>query len=231
LAGLDHFIQTGTNLDATVHLRTLAFEDIITRGPSLLCIAAFFGSPDCFRFLLANGADTLITDDSRRNVTHFACCVGCLEILSLLSQSGVSFTSQDKEGNTCVHYASMFHRTAVVFWLWARYEADLRIVNNRNMSALHVAVMCESDVLIEFLAVNGCDVNGKTDEGLTPAHIAASKPNVRVLEALLKCGADLTLVDNHGCLPYHWAKIMKHQHMQRMLLDSCPALDLLIKAW
>jgi ankyrin repeat protein len=231
LAGLENQIQKGASVDTTIHLRTLAFEDILTRGPSLLCIAAFFGSRDCFRFLLGNGADTLVLDDFRRNVTHFACSGGSLEILGLLSQSAVSFTAPDTEGNTCVHYAIMYHRPAVVFWLWAAYGADLAILNNRRMSPLHVAVMCENDCLIGFLAQNGCDINGKTDEGRTPAHIAASKPNVKVLEAVLRCGADLSLSDNNGCLPYHWARFGKHQHIQRLLLDSGPALDLLTKAW
>jgi ankyrin repeat protein len=227
LAGLENHIQNGLSLDATIRLRTLAYEEFLTRGPTLMCVASFFGSSNCFRYLLGNGAVWDVADDFGRNVTHFACAGGCLEILSLLSQHGVDWLTRDVEGNSCVHYAIMFHHPDVVFWLWAGYQMDLGILNSRKMSALHFAVLSSEASVIDFLVQSGCDVNAKNDQGLTPVHMAASRPNLKVLNKLLAYGADLTLRDNRGCLPYHCAVLMHHQHVQRLLLDSCPTLDFL----
>jgi ankyrin repeat protein len=216
-------------LDTTIRLRTLAFDDAVTHGSTLICASCFFGAVNCFRYLLANGADLLIADDFGRDVTHFGCARGNFDILSLLSQSSVSWNNIDADGNTCIHYALLYHHPEVAFWLWASFQLDVSVLNNRKMSPLHIAVWNGAVVAIEFLVANGCDVNGRTDAGLTPLHFAASRSNVKVIDKLLECGADLTICDHRGCLPYHLAHVMHHQHVQRLLLDCCSPLDLIAK--
>ncbi|KAH0795815.1 ankyrin repeat protein [Histomonas meleagridis] len=187
LAGLEKFLQNGVDIDSPIRYRSVAIPDILQNGPSLICAAAYFSALKCFRYLFLNGADTLFVDDFQRKLVHFASAGGSTEILEIISDNqNIDFSAVDKEGNTPVHYAVMFNRTRMVYYLWAIHHVSLDILNKRNMSPLHIAVTNEEIKMVKFLCENGCNINAKNDIGLTPLHIAACKPNIELIKTLIQ---------------------------------------------
>lgn len=222
LAVLEKFLEKpDSDLNTVIKFRSVTIPDVLRNGPSLICAAAYFASIECFRYLYLNGANMDFVDSFGRHLIHFAVAGGNLEILRILSDNNcVRTDAVDMEGNTIVHYAAMFKRQNVLYWLWTTENVPLDTLNNRKMSPLHIAATNEDIKMLNFLCVNGCNVNQKNDVGLTPLHIAACKPNIELLKALIENGADMKIRDNSGCLPYHWAILMRHQHIQNFLMDT-----------
>ena len=191
--------------------------EILTKKPTLLLAAAFYGASHVFRYLLASGASTGARDADGRNICIFAAAGGSLEIMSLIDQFGCDWNACDSQGNTCVHYALSFHRNEAVYWLWNHGYVDVHRLNAHNVSCLHIVANNEEPDLIEFFVSNGCNVNQKNDRGLTPLHFAAAKSNPFVINKLLECGADVTIQDNAGRSPYNLASL---RHIQDILLSN-----------
>ncbi|OHT08041.1 hypothetical protein TRFO_23572 [Tritrichomonas foetus] len=216
LSGLVSIIQNeDLSYDSVFRLRSIRVPDILKREPTLVCATAFFGATKCFRYLFSNAANLDLKDSLGRNITHFACAGGNDEILNILYLNNFSFNLVDVSGNTCVHYAVMYHRINVVYWLWSVIGESLSTVNKHGISPLHIAVLNEEVGILEFLCQNGCNINQRNDLGETPLHFAAKKSNGDVVWRLLKNGADVTLKDNVGCMPYQCATF---QHIQSILI-------------
>ena len=208
-----------TNLDvnALVPERGQAVPDILTKSVPLIAAAAFYGSYRIFRFLMDNGACLTFTDKLGRTLPIFAAAGGCIEIMHILDDIGFDWTVQDREGNTCVHYATMFHKPQAVYWLFSYAGLSVTTLNRRLLSPLHIAACNEEPELIRFFAENGCDVNQRSERGVTPLHLAAAKTSVAAVNKLIKRGADVTIRDNNGCLPHQWAGF---QHIQALILSN-----------
>ena len=123
----------------------------------------------CFELLREAGANLEATDSSGHTPLHEAADSGCLELLSLLIQSGVNVdTSSD--GYTALHFAARGHHELA----GSRY------------------VCC-----VDALLAAGASVSHRTelsgygpDGGLTPLTIAIHRGNHRAWPSLLRAGAE-----------------------------------------
>lgn len=131
--------------------------------PPLHCVAAFFGSIRCLKYLFMNGSDLLLKDKKNRSIIHFAAAGGSLEIVNFLSGIVVDldWSIQDSYGDTVIHYAIFYNHPDLVYWFWYQYNMNLSVPNKRKMTPLHLAVVSENVDLIEFLCKNGSNVNAK----------------------------------------------------------------------
>jgi ankyrin repeat protein len=59
--------------------------------------------------------------------------------------------------------------------------------------------------VIRALAKHGADLNTPTNNGITPAYVAAQNGHVNVIRALAEHGADLNTPTNHGATPAYVA--------------------------
>jgi ankyrin repeat protein len=139
----------------------------------------------------------------------------------MLSQLQMPWGNVDIEGNTCLHYATIFGQPQCAFWLWASCHCDFGVLNGHQMSPLHFAVWRGDVKLMEFFIEQGCDVNAKNDQGLTPLHLAASRPVLSVVTKLLSHGADPTVRDGAGRFPADCAWDARLDLIQQVLLDYC----------
>jgi ankyrin repeat protein len=73
--------------------------------------------------------------------------------------------------------------------------------------------------IVAFCVGNGCPVNEKDGSGMTPLHHAAERPNLRVVQALIDCGADPQIRDSYGCTAADVAEDRHVDHVQRFLFD------------
>ena len=210
----------GMPIDFICPKAPFATPDIIRDSPPICCVAAFFKAVKCLSYLIANSCNMSLCDKKKRNIIHFACAGGSIEIIELLLSMQLDWNLLDTNGNTCIHYAISYHNADILYLLWCCKNIDLSAINARKNTFLHLATACEDIDIIEFLCKNGCNVNSKNDRGLTPLHLAASKPNISVVSTLINYGADSEIADNTGLLPYQYANYAGYQHICGYLL-SC----------
>ena len=62
---------------------------------------------------------------------------------------------------------------------------------NGSHNALHIGVLENHAMVVEFLMKNGCDKNLADEDGFTPLHKAIQLGNGRMIETLLSTGAQV----------------------------------------
>ena len=73
--------------------------------------------------------------------------------------------------------------------------------------------------MIELLSSAGATLNGKDNDGDTPAHIAAMVSHPKVLSELHRLGASLSEQNNDGDTPLHLVAVKDQMQFLRMLLQ------------
>ncbi|XP_074037159.1 uncharacterized protein [Leptinotarsa decemlineata] len=89
--------------------------------------------------------------------------------------------------------------------------ADPNIVLPRKgISPFHLAIGCDSNdftvKVVRLILQHGGNPNVRSDDGLTPVHIAAAWGRLEVLQLLLSCGGDPEARDSNYMTPFHYAK-------------------------
>lgn len=99
----------------------------------------------------------------------------------------------------------------------------LQTIYNDNETILHK--ICSninkySEAIIKILLEKGATsiINQQNKIGYTPLHIACFSKNTKIIELLLKNGADINISDNNGDLPLHMlCKINDNNNIQILL--------------
>jgi ankyrin repeat protein len=127
---------------------------------------------------------------SGRTLLHFAAGAGCLEVVALLLRLVTDPNIQDHGGHTPLYC---------------------------------VANQCASETgpdVVRALVRAGADVNacgGVT--GATALHMAARRGHVEIAQALLDCGAALTVRDRKGDTPLQRAMNCRQNRVTRLLIE------------
>ncbi|CAG9574163.1 unnamed protein product [Danaus chrysippus] len=100
-------------------------------------------------------------------------------------------------------------------------EVDAR--DGYMRSALHAAALAEQSSCLTALCAAGADVNAKSNQetgGKTALHIAAERGHVENVKALLKAGADQTVVNSDGDTALVLAERGRHRHAALALREA-----------
>ncbi len=84
--------------------------------------------------------------------------------------------------------------------------------NNDNNMSVEQRIFTLSR-LMNFLLANGSNINSKIHDGSTVLHLACKHNNVQFVIYLLNNNADLSIKDNNGWLPLHYATRYAKFHM------------------
>ncbi|KDQ16277.1 hypothetical protein BOTBODRAFT_107396 [Botryobasidium botryosum FD-172 SS1] len=202
-----------------------------TDGYTLLCRAAWLGSPDTVRAILAAGADPNACGQHGVRPLHFAAELmkysdGEMAIKALLG-AGAELDAPDAYGCTPLWTsASKGSAPAVLALLKAGANAHIR--GAFGCSSLHFAAMLMSHPkgrkAILALLRAGVDLNVTNDSGKTPLHVAAARGSPWTVRLLLQLGANSTIPAFFGVnLVLHAAKMMRYR-------DGTDAVSVLLKA-
>ena len=149
--------------NAIFSFRSFTIPEILQKSPSILQVSVFYGSINCFKYLLESGSNIDYQDSNKRTLSHFACAGGSMDVIPILCEYGVQFNFNDHLGNSCAHYAIMYHHLDVLYWLWSNLGIDLAAKDAMGNTPMHLAAMNEDQEALLFLCQNGCDINCRND--------------------------------------------------------------------
>eukprot|EP01105_Mastigella_eilhardi_P027827 TRINITY_DN880_c0_g1_i1.p1 TRINITY_DN880_c0_g1~~TRINITY_DN880_c0_g1_i1.p1 ORF type:complete len:633 (-),score=165.96 TRINITY_DN880_c0_g1_i1:91-1989(-) len=125
----------------------------------------------------------------------------------------------DKSGNAPLHIA-VIRNDADVAQALIRAGADPNLKNAANSTPLQLAVERDAVEVVRMLvsAVEGLDIEMKTDDGWTPLYTACWRGNVETVQALMRCKANPNTQNKLGWSPLHAAAHRGHIECARLLL-------------
>lgn len=153
-----------------------------------------------------------------------------IRIRALVKQTPSLVTQRDPQGNTPLHYASLWDHPDIAKFLLER-QADVNARNGRGKTPLHWAATCGSMEMVKLLLLKGANVSTRDHAGLTPLHAVVAigrehLPNDTITELLLAGGADINAKDNEGYTALQWAIVLDHPVSARVLLRHAAEFDI-----
>jgi ankyrin repeat protein len=131
----------------------------------------------------------------------------CREIAAALIQAGAEINAQDPYGVTPLLFAAISGSPETIRML-LKSGANVKAKDVDGRTALIETLTTENELppeTIEELIQAGSEVNVRIYGGLTPLMIAAAG-NLRILQAIIRAGADLNATDDRGATALRWAK-------------------------
>ncbi|KAI5058828.1 hypothetical protein GOP47_0026998 [Adiantum capillus-veneris] len=130
---------------------------------------------------------------------HWASQRGHVRSVSLLLAAGASVTVTDEAGDTVLHHAACFRRTAVVeLLLHVVPLLDLNTRNKDGNTPLHLAAERNAARIVKLLASSSsCRLNDQNHDGDTPLHQAARCGNCLALKLILTYDSTDSTIRNH----------------------------------
>ncbi|CAB0038910.1 unnamed protein product, partial [Trichogramma brassicae] len=184
------------------------------RGDTALHLAVARRRESLFDLLLRNGADPNAANEEGQTPLHVICeqysdlgdLVKSFFGINEELERPVAVDAQDKLGNTPLHWALVRgHRRVMKYLL--KYEADTTLANAEGSTPLHFIAKKEKlfdyNTLAMFLNDARQRIDARDSSGDRPLHLAIRAGNERMIEVLLRRGADTTRANDKGETPLH----------------------------
>ncbi|WP_353280516.1 ankyrin repeat domain-containing protein [Wolbachia endosymbiont (group B) of Cyclophora punctaria] len=165
------------------------------------------------RKLIEKGANVNQLDSSQRTTLYQPAVNGDIEITKILVMNKVNPNVEDLMNLTALYEAARNGHKEVVRFLMNN-GADVKKNGALKLTPLHIAVANVDRAMVDCIIKNDKNIDKNIEIvdvfGWTPVYWAATKNDISILEALLKCisehGADVNLEDNLiGRSPLHIA--------------------------
>lgn len=187
------------------------FGSIIGIAP--LHIAAKNNDTTTVEWLLNQGANIDITDDSQITPLHNAIRYGHREVVEILCNKGANIECCDKWQRTPLFDAVKFKRTAITHFLLAR-GADVNVTDSdEGNTPLHYAVRYGETDIVQALLKKNADVNGVNHNHKTPLYYAVVKGSFEKIQLLLNAGAEVDPNDAALRMALHQAYWQGHKKL------------------
>ena len=159
-----------------------------------------------------------VVGNDGNTLLHVACAEGNTPIVKALVKNGANLLTLNHEGIAPIHTACMNSRLESLKVLLRCENCDPNQQNSKGDTALHIVCRMRSGKVLQFLEVltsipgmNLTFVNREglqpfqvvDDEGNTLLHKACAKGNAKMVELLVKNGADVLKPDRNGDAPIH----------------------------
>lgn len=183
---------------------------------SSLHYATLKGSLDLAKFLIDVGADVNAKDFMDNVPLH---TTRNIEIVKLLVRSGADLSV--KEGVSefpVLHNFINSPDNLEIFKFLIPLGIDVNASDCDGYTTLHriADINCNLSKLVDIMVLHGADINAKNKFGETPLHIAVKHENEILVESIYKSGADTTIADNKGLMPYF---VKNNSRIRRILIQ------------
>lgn len=202
-------VRWALNLGADITSR-----DRLKRSP--LHYATSRGSLELVKFLIDVGADVNAKDfmdilplHNTRNI----------EMVRLLVEYGADLSV--KEGVSDFPILNNFidcSDNLEIFKFLIPLGIDVNASDSDGYTTLHRIAdsNCNLSRLVDIMVLHGADINAKNKFGETPLHIAVKRENAILVKSIYKSGADTTIEDNKGLMPYF---VKDNSRIRRILIQ------------
>ena len=155
--------------------------------------------------LLINGANPNLLNKKKQNSLFFLRNDKRNSFkLKCIIEKGGNINQQDIYGNTPLHHQLLHSKTGCDFMPFLKYGANIKLLNLKNQSPLHIAVLANNSRAVTALLENGADINLQDIDGNTVLHyVAKYAPNEKMLKAISDCSKslDFKIKNNEGKTP------------------------------
>ncbi len=174
-------------------------------GETLLMAAVCQNNKEMVDFLLSQGASVNLQNDAGETALVYAVERDCLPIADALLKAGAKTDIEDKKGYTPVMHALKKGAQKMIMLL-ALYDKNLMEISGlRNKTtvstpsyeetmaqteALINAVLSQDEKQVQKLLDEKVNVNAGDQNGITPLMFAVQTHQIRMVEQLLRAGAD-----------------------------------------
>uniref|UniRef100_A0ABD2XRW0 Uncharacterized protein n=2 Tax=Trichogramma kaykai TaxID=54128 RepID=A0ABD2XRW0_9HYME len=211
-------------------------------GDTPLHLALRNGKMKAVISLLRRGASPILADKNRSTPLHIIChkkyndlATMLLEINDDNDERTLMVDVRDDQGDTPLHLA-LRNKNKKATELLLKYGVDPNSANLKGLTALHI-VSQENErydlakVLFEICKQKNVTlrVDARDEFGDTPLHLALRSNNKRLVELLLRQGADVNLANEEGSTPLHIVpKTPDSYNLAKMLFEVCDDIGRLI---
>lgn len=154
-----------------------------------------------------------------------ACKVGDVELVqAYLKQGGTAFAGSPNRP----HLASIALQNGKISVVEAMLNADLNVndeLNRFHERPLSYGVSRSNRPLIEFLLVQGADVNKKNTNGTSVFAGACAKCPLEIVKLLFDAGGEVQSRNSIGRTPFQWAAFEGNAETMKFLLDNGATID------
>jgi uncharacterized protein len=120
---------------------------------------------------------------------------------------GCEYDLEDHDETTPLFFAIRSYASLEFIEALVENGADLFALDDQGLSAVDVAIKFKRKDIVSFCIDNGLDVNNtQRKSGITPLMLASCFNDIEMIELLLKNGADINKIDNHGMNAKDYAK-------------------------
>lgn len=174
-----------------IELLNLLFDNGVNvntryQGQTLYTTALENNYRGVLRLLKSRGADPWL---GRNLSLHPVISKGVDAVSKVLENPQIDIDQQDVDGSTPLHAALMEGNDDVVRLLLKK-GAKTTIVDNREVSALFLAIFLKKDHLVDDIISAGADIHQKNSSGWDALWVAAQQGGVVTFQKLLKLGAN-----------------------------------------
>jgi ankyrin repeat protein len=164
--------------------------------------AARTGNVKVLESYILHGADLSQRKGERKNtVLHEAAKLNQTEIVRVLLESGADIEAKNFENSTPI-FSAVAIENGESDCLRLLIDAGANVnAEHDKYSVLHLAANNDNFDAVQMLIEAGALVNAQNQYGATPLHSAAEMNNAQSVKALLKGGADPTILNHQSnCL-------------------------------
>ena len=176
---------------------------------------------EAVKFLINNGANPSIPNQSRSTAVHLAVKYDRLALLSaLLSHSSpIDLSRLDIMGRTALHIAAEHGHLSLVKFMVTLDNNILKRLDDMGRTALHIAAEHGHLSLVKFIVTLDNNILKRLDKmRRTALHIAAVKDRYQIMKLLLEHGVELEAKDCKGETALHKVSESGSLGIARMLL-------------
>ncbi len=184
--------------------------------PFVALAASKGGKVGVVKLMCDYGANISLAGENGMTAIHYAVKFGNMDVVDFIINRYPSEVNRANgmSGYTPAHYAvelASADKAIEMLTLLKKGGASLKKGDHNKETPLfkvlgkNVPSGSDSSVLVQYLLVNGVNVNSRNHFSSTPLHCAAKGTNFQTMSMLCSKGAELNVKDWAGCTPLHYA--------------------------